>query len=377
MRMFVKAFFFFVILARLIPTLEATTIGFYSLHSGDQNIKDIPLELVDEIVCSSFVVGSEGQILLKNPDYPIDTEASKQLEQLKQLKLQALEKSLPLQIAISISVVSAEEKSLVKHLNTDPQKKKFVKDLYSLCEKYLLDGIDLGLSLPTTKPEGEQLLSVIKEVHQTFQKSHRPLKVTLSVPGHPTHAKYYPWELISRYVQAIYVKSFDLHGPWKDHDNRVTNHQCALNPPSIGNHDLCVTAVMRYYKKFFPEEKLYLGIPLHFNCYADANKGVNRSHYGSAYTGPVLQGGGKLAYKDVRKKLEQGTLAGYWDDKAEAFSIFDAENRVYGTGLNEKSVEAMMRFANKEGFGGIVVWNLNADTDKWEVVRMLSSQFSK
>lgn len=345
-------------------------------HPNPLYIYDIPYLLLDDVIYAFFTMDEEGRIQSDDPDLDF---GPKGLEGLQVLKKQSLEQGHPLRIFLSIG----GEKGPIpfaKMAASAEMRTRFAADALSLCAQYDLDGIDLDWEFPKNKKKGRDLLLLVKELYQGFQNAPRPLKITLAAPGHPHYFKQIPWQKLSAFVDRLHVMTYNFHGPWKNTENTVTNHQCALKPPSIGSPELCITAAMDFYLRYFPKEKLTVGIPLFFNAYADAKEGNPPSHYGSPYSGPAphledSERDGVLLYHEVQTELEKKILEGFWDEHAKAFSVYDSKTALFGSGISEKSIEAIASFTLEKKFYGVMIWSLSGDTSDWKALKQIHASF--
>ena len=54
----------------------------------------------------------------------------------------------------------------------------------------------------------------------------------------------------------------------------------------------------------------------------------------------------------------------FWDDFAQAPYAYDAENQLFLTYDNERSIALKTKYAKKENLGGIMLWQLMNDKPK-------------
>lgn len=339
----------------------------------------LPYELVDEVIYAFFYVNGDGTIALSDPAVDLGPQGS--LERLRSLKQTAAAKGVKLQTLFSVGGWGEGSRFFNFAVATAERRKRFAEQALDLCQRYDFDGIDLDWEFPISEEEGEHLLELVGEIYLLFRQASRPLKITIAAPGMLSSAQLIPWERLLPFVDTLHVMTYSLHGPWKDADNLVTNYQNALYPPPIGLATSCVTAVMEYYKRYFPVEKLFLGIPFFYSTYADATDGVPHSHYGSSYTGPGINPtdssqNGTLSYREIQTALIKQKASGFWDPHSIAYSVFFPEGAVFGAGINIQVIDALCDYSRKEGFGGIMIWSLSEDTNDWQALKRIRTALS-
>lgn len=354
---------------------ERNLIVYYAKWSTDHPryplaISDIPPDLVTDFVYAFIDVDEKGNI-------SISLEEKKQLLELKKLKEKARLNSRQMRTIFSVGGWGEGSEPLPAMAHDPESRANFAKQARKFCEKYHFDGVDIDWEFPQDEREGMDLFQLIfslyRELKQSFSKKYM---ITIAAPGLPVHYKRIPWGYIAPLVDRVSVMTYDLHGPWKDADNLVTNHQSALKPTIIGNPAFNTTSTMSYYSNYVPKEKLAVGIPLFFNTYADVHEGILPSHYGSPYSGPaknpyVPYEQGNLFYRDIVEALQRGQASGYWDPVALAFMAYYPKTAIWGSGMNKQSIQNVCEFIIKNGFQGAKVWQFQGDTPHWEALRLI------
>ena len=106
----------------------------------------------------------------------------------------------------------------------DPAKRaNFVTEAVKFIQKYNFDGLDLDYEYPAyQQPASEKytFTAWVKELHDAFQP--HGLELTAAVAaGQSTIEAGYEVAEISKYLDAIHLMTYDLHGSW---ENQVDHH---------------------------------------------------------------------------------------------------------------------------------------------------------
>lgn len=370
-----KILLILLLLTNLLIASERRLVVYYAKWSDTHphyplKISQIPHDLATDFVYAFVDVDAEGNI-------EVSDEEKKQLAELVKWKKEALAQGIKLRTLFSVGgwgegsePLPALAASLTSRRNFAVQAKKF-------CQEHQFDGIDIDWEFPKDHEEGRTFFLLIFNLYEELKKSQAPhYLITIAAPGLPEDYKKIGWSHIAPLVDRVSVMTYDLHGPWKDPDNLVTNHQSALKATILGNPHFNITSTLNYYNEHVPREKLTVGIPLFFTTYADAKNGVTPSHYGSSYSGPapnpyVPYEPGELFYRDIVEDIRNKKAQGFWDPISVAFSAYYPEKAIFASGMNEQSIKEICQFIIDKGFQGAKIWQFQGDTPDWQGLRLM------
>lgn len=169
--------------------------------------------------------------------------------------------------------------------------------------------------------------------------------------------------------------TYDLHGPWNDSDNQVTNHQSALYPPKMGLPALSVySAVQFYLEEGVPPNKLVVGMPFYGRVFANAS-GLHTS-YSGAGMGTTQEMGVRFFY-DIKQNLLSSDQQ-HWDETAQVPYLFNPARKEFITFENEESLRLKSQFIKELKLGGAMIWELGLDTrPSWELLHAISDELKQ
>lgn len=262
--------------------------------------------------------------------------------------------------------------------NNSKARANFAKNAVEFCQKYQFDGIDIDWEYPGfAEHQGhsydkENFTLLLAALHEAAKAQTPALLVTIAAPGGPWHYHNIEVEKIHHYLDWINLMTYDLHGPWGDSDNKVTNHHAALYPPAEGNPELSVYSAVKYYlEQGVPSDKVVLGMPLYGRVFANSN-GLH-SPYKDAGSGTTQEIGMRFFY-DIKQNLLT-TYQSHWDENAQAPYLFNPNNKEFVTYDNEDSLSLKSKFIKELRLGGAMVWELGLDSrPSWDAMKAISDE---
>jgi chitinase len=335
----------------------------------------IDASLVTHINYAFAKVDSSGNILLVDPwadtDYRSNWNSEKpfwgNFEELQELKKQNPE----LKTLISIGGWTLSD-SFSALASSSITRANFAQNALQFCRQYGFDGIDIDWEYPgfaehSGRPEDKEnytlLLADLNSVLEPEQ-----LLLTIAAPAGPWHYANIEVDKIHPYVSWINLMTYDLHGPWADPDNTVTNHQAALYSPAEANPTLCIDSAVQYYiSQGVPSTKIVIGMPFYGRSFASS------SGLYTAYTGPgsgTTQEKGVLFFYDIKQNLASNR---FWDNKAKASYIFDPRTKEFVTYDDEKALKLKSHYIKDHSLGGAMVWELGQDVQPtWDALHAIN-----
>jgi chitinase len=248
----------------------------------------------------------------------------------------------------------------------------FAESAIKFCKQYGFDGIDIDWEYPGfaehsgRSQDKENFTLLLAELREAAKAENPSLLVTIAAPAGPFHYKNIEVEEIHPYLDWINLMTYDLHGPWGDSDNRITNHHSPLFPPAAGSADLSVyTAVQYYLTQGVPAKKLVIGMPLYGRVFANSN-GLHTPYKGAG-SGTTQEAGMRFFY-DIKQNL-LNTYGYFWDEQAQVPYLYNSQNKEFVTYENEESLRIKSKFIKQLGLGGAMVWELGLDNrPSWEAL---------
>jgi chitinase len=121
-----------------------------------------------------------------------------------------------------------------------------------------------------------------------------------------------------------------------------------------------------------PAEKLVLGIPFYGRSWymkSGNNKGINRG------VDSVARGGGYSYIKD--SLATRPGFVRYWDDKAKAPYLWNAESRQLVSYDDEESVKLKCEYVVGHGMAGVMFWQYASDPKKYLLTAIHETKHKK
>lgn len=264
-------------------------------------------------------------------------------------------------------------------------RREFAKNAVIFCKQYDFDGIDIDWEYPGYAPhqgrpqDKENFTLLLQELHAAAKAQNPPLLVTIAAPAGSTNYVNMEVEKIHEYLDWINLMTYDLHGPWPDSENHVTNHLSALYPPKEGNPLLTVeSAVMYYIEQGVPSQKLVLGMPLYGRSFAGAKS--TPTGLFSTYSGPgsgTTQEVGMRFFYDIKQNL-LSTHQLHWDGEGQVPYLHNSSTGEFITFDNETSLQIKCEWVKSMKLGGAMVWELGLDVrPTWDAMKAINSSLEE
>lgn len=255
----------------------------------------------------------------------------------------------------------------------------FAKNALAFCKDYDFDGVDIDWEYPgfaehSGRPEDrENYTLLLEELALKLQPEQRLL--TIAAPAGSFHYKNMEIAKIHHYVDWINLMTYDLHGPWNDADNQLSNHQAALFSPKEADPTLCISACVDYYlSQGVPAKKLVLGLPLYGRVFKET-AGLYQPHKGPG-TGTTQEAGVRFFY-DIKQNLLPKLARGF-DAEATASYLYDPDTREFISFDDEEVLRLKSRYIREMGLGGAMVWELGQDVPKsFDAMHAIKKELSK
>jgi chitinase len=152
--------------------------------------------------------------------------------------------------------------------------------------------------------------------------------------------------------------SYDLHGVW-DADDPIGNHVLAhTNLTEIND------ALDLFWRNDVPADKLNLGLGFYGRTFQLSDPGCSAPgclFKGGASPGPCTKNSGTLSYSELMDVIKQYSLTPTYD-KENAVKYITWNNDQWASFDDQDTFQQKIKFANKLGLGGLLIWALDLDT---------------
>jgi len=238
----------------------------------------------------------------------------------------------------------------------------------------IFDGFDIDWEYPNNPGAGnsygpedtENFTRLLREFRKQLNELDPNLLLSIAGPAGEKMFANIQLNRIHYYLDWINIMNYDYHGAWEKQG--PTNHMSALfsssNDPSYGYIKNFYTdyTIQKYLEAGVPAYKLNLGVPF----YGRGWSGVTNKSDGlyQPASGPA-QGTYNLGTEDYKLIKFKG-YEEYWDPVAEASWCFNGD--IFWSFDSPRSLENKMNYIKKLGLGGVMFWELSADTYTGELI---------
>jgi chitinase len=236
-------------------------------------------------------------------------------------------------------------------------RKAFAQSVQEVITGYQLDGIDIDWEYPAIQgPAGhpfspadkQHFTALIKELRAAIGNNK---ELTVAAGAFTTYLQQsIDWQQVAPYVNRFHLMSFDL----VNRNSDTTGHHAALFSNDV-QHESADHAIRYLNSLGIRNHQLVIGAA----CYARIYEQVGSTNNG-------LHQPGRFKKFAVYKSYQQtfGTQNGftcYWDDKAEAPWCYNAQQHLFATFDDIRSVQQKTQYAVNKQLYGIMFWELRHD----------------
>lgn len=284
---------------------------------------------------------------------------STNFKRLNQLKL----RNPDLKILISIGGWAWSE-NFSDAVVSDTGRVAFAASAVDIVREYQLDGIDIDWEYPGMKGEDnvfrpedrENFTLLFKSLREQLtslkQQTSKNYLVTTALPGFDAIFTHTDMAKAQQYLDYVNVMSYDFFtgGPQAGH------HTNLYASGKVANETSGDRAVKLYEKAGVPTEKLVLGIAFYGRAW-QLQTGNPKAHPRTITK--VERGGGYTFIRD--SLLTNPAYKRYWDRKAKAPYLYNADLKRFVSYDDEESVKAKCRYVKKHGLAGVMFWEYFSD----------------
>lgn len=216
-------------------------------------------------------------------------------------------------------------------------------------EPGVFDGIDVDWEFPLQE-DADNFQALLKEFREQMNAFRRGLTLAVAVGDQPQMQPGTDFRRIVPLVEQIGIMNYDYTGPWEP----TTGFLAPLFPtagssPQVGS---VAESVAAYERSGVPARKLLMGIPF----YGYQWREVKPANSGLFQPGKAVSD--DKPYREIRKL--QSSYALFRNARSRAPWLYDGAN--FWTFEDPISVAYKCRYAAGKKLGGIMIWELGADT---------------
>ena len=242
--------------------------------------------------------------------------------------------------------------------SSEEARREFSQSVLDLCKTYGTDGIDLDWEYPTVegypghsfKPEDKpNFTALVRELRRTLGDAY---EISFAAGGFQHFLdESVEWKEVMSLVDRVNLMTYDL----VNGNSTVTGHHTGLySTPQ--QHESTDNAVQYLKKIGIPASKLVIGAAFYGRIWENV-PAINKGLY---QTGKFKKG---VNFKNAGKELSPDTgFVLYWDDVAKAPYGYNADQKLFVTYDDRRSMELKTTYALDQGLNGIMFWEITNDT---------------
>jgi chitinase len=315
-------------------------IAYYA--GGADRIDDFNLEGVDQLIYSF--------LHLKGNRLALDNAA----DSLTLLKLTGLKAHYP-QLKVLVSLGGwGGCKTCSDVFNTPEGREEFAQSTAEILAHYKADGIDLDWEYPVVpgppghpyRPEDKENFTLLsQELRKAMPKE---AILSFAAGGYPSYLEQaIDWAAVMPLMDHVNVMSYDMVGGY----SKKTGHHTPLY--STPQQERSANQAVQYLiAQGVPAQKIVIGAAFYGRIYekvAPQNNGLYQA-------GQFKRGVNQVLFDSLTQNFSF-----HWDDSAQAPYAYNAQDSLFLTYDNARSIALKTNYAKNQGLGGIMFWQLMND----------------
>ncbi|XP_059156822.1 acidic mammalian chitinase-like [Physella acuta] len=280
-------------------------------------------------------------------------------------------KSPNLKVLLSIGGATAGSAPFTHIVHDSSTRAAFITSAINYLRQKHFDGLDVDWEYPaqfeSPASDKQKFLLLMQELKSHFQSeassSGRPrLLLTGAFPAGKSHIDQgYDIAGLAAAMDFINIMTYDFHGDW---DNTVGfNSPLYAHPSETGwQTQLNLDWVARYYVSLgAPKDKLNIGIGTYGRTFHLVNTNqhtIGSPASGGGTPGPYSKSAGWLSYYEICDLIKAGATPVFETHQRNPYIIQGSNWIGYD---NQQSVKEKTCYAKKNGYGGVMFWELSQD----------------
>ena len=261
---------------------------------------------------------------------------------------------------------------------TDSSTQNFVSSAIEIVSMFNLDGIDIDWEYPgmkgdsnTYRPEDKQhYTNLFKELRRqcdsVAQSTGKKYYLTTAVGGSQNYINHTDMEKVQAYTDYINIMSYD----YADGADSISRHHTNLFISSADTNEYSAhRSIQAFIAAGVPPSKIVIGIAFYGKGWEMAsvdNNGLHRK------TVRPARGGGYTYLKD--SLVNKNGYRQYWDAVARAPYLFNADNKIFISYDNERSVRNKCKYVWNHHLAGAMFWEYSNDKKEY-LLKIIASSF--
>lgn len=224
-----------------------------------------------------------------------------------------------------------------------------VSDCVKAINNFGLDGIDVDWETPTQETK-QNYTALMKTLYTKVKANNPEHLVTTATAAGPWQYPRFDLENSIKYIDYINLMAYDLQ------TNSKSTHQSALYKSTRGYTlgQCTIDETLPLYNRVnVPNGKIIVGLPFYGRKFKNTD-GIGQS---SSADGACTQ---SYIYENYLRKTVDGVTIGF-DDECKVPYIYDANNRVFISYDNEKSIRIKTEYIASKGLAGMMYWQDGQD----------------
>ena len=252
---------------------------------------------------------------------------------------------------------------------SDLHRKMFAKTAVALFKRYGIDGLDLDWEYPAiegypghiyTAADKNNFTELVKALRQEMGNDYL---LTFAAGGFIKYLEEsVDWNAVMPLVDFVNLMTYDLVGGY----SKVTGHHTPLHDymPGQESTSKCVTWLL---DKKIPSKKLIIGAAM----YARVWEHLPETKHPLYQFGDFKRG---VAYTDFETYFSDSSgYKYYWDRQAKAPYQYNAQQHLFATFDDKRSIKEKTKFIRRKKIGGIMFWELGQDLKQQGLVEAMAS----
>ena len=344
-------------------------MAYYMAPREDYRPQDLPLDKLTHIIYS-FTVVIDNEMKFENP------EEGEKLAQLVDQKTN--HPHLKVMIACGGWGGSGGFSDMAA---TTENRKKFVDSAVRFLLQYKLDGLDIDWEYPGMYAAGnpyipedkENFTSLMGELRKAMDETGKKMTLTFASAGWQNYYRYIELDEVMKYADYMNVMTYDAVGggtPYTAHHTNLgwvkpedVKHTPAYSIVEERGYDLVPRSAEKIINfcidKGVDPKQIIIGAAFYGKGWKGVppdNNGLYQAHKGASRGG---------SYARIKEEYEnKNGYVRYWDPVAKAAYLYNAEEKIFITYEDKKSIALKTEYAINTGLGGIMFWQLRSDAKK-------------